>query len=120
MDIYITSALFLILCVCVCVGGGGGGGGGGKEPESQICKFQIQVNDTYLKYFLWHCYQMNATTLHWSLVDIGSGNGLVPSGNKPLPEPMLSYRRRVLIFSIQNYMKYLYSIIYNRFSMRHC
>ena len=25
----------------------------------------------------------------WS-VNIGSGNGLVPSGNKPLPEPMLT------------------------------
>ena len=24
------------------------------------------------------------------LVNIGSGNGLVPSGNKPLPEPMLT------------------------------
>ena len=23
-------------------------------------------------------------------VNIGSGNGLVPSGNKPLPEPMLN------------------------------
>ena len=23
-------------------------------------------------------------------VNIGSGNGLVPSGNKPLPEPMLT------------------------------
>ena len=23
-------------------------------------------------------------------VDIGSGNGLVPSGNKPLPEPVLT------------------------------
>ena len=25
-----------------------------------------------------------------SLVNIGLGNGLVPSGNKPLPEPMLT------------------------------
>ena len=25
-----------------------------------------------------------------TLVHIGSGNGLVPSGNKPLPEPMLT------------------------------
>ena len=33
---------------------------------------------------------MNATTPNWSLVNIGSGNGLVPSGNKPLPEPMLT------------------------------
>ena len=24
------------------------------------------------------------------IVNIGSGNGLVPSGNKPLPEPMLT------------------------------
>ena len=24
-------------------------------------------------------------------VNIGSGNGLVPSGNKPLPEPMMSH-----------------------------
>ena len=23
-------------------------------------------------------------------VNVGSGNGLVPSGNKPLPEPMLT------------------------------
>ena len=27
---------------------------------------------------------------HWLLVNIGSGNGLVLSGNKPLPEPMLT------------------------------
>ena len=27
---------------------------------------------------------------HWSLVNIGSGNGLIPSGNKLLPEPMLT------------------------------
>ena len=27
---------------------------------------------------------------HWSLVNIGSGNGLVASGNKPLPEPVLT------------------------------
>ena len=33
---------------------------------------------------------MNATGLHWWSVNIGSGNGLVPSGNKPLPEPMLT------------------------------
>ena len=26
----------------------------------------------------------------WILVNIGSGNGLVPDGTKPLPEPMLT------------------------------
>ena len=33
---------------------------------------------------------MNATGPYWWLVNIVSGNGLVPSGNKPLPEPMLT------------------------------
>ena len=27
---------------------------------------------------------------YWWYINIGSGNGLVPSGNKPLPEPMLT------------------------------
>ena len=33
---------------------------------------------------------LNITGLHWWSVNIGSGNDLVPSGNKPLPEPMLT------------------------------
>ena len=33
--------------------------------------------------------QSIARPYRW-LVNIGSGNGLVPSGNKPLPEPMLT------------------------------
>ena len=33
---------------------------------------------------------MNSTGPYWSLVTIGSGNGLVPSGTRPLPEPMLT------------------------------
>ena len=33
--------------------------------------------------------KMIATGLHWWYVNSGSGNGLVPSDNKPLPEPML-------------------------------
>ena len=59
--------------------------------QSQMSKFQTHFNDKYLKYFLWNCYQVNATTPQWStLVNIGSGNDLVPSGNKPLPGPMLT------------------------------
>ena len=33
---------------------------------------------------------MNVTGFKWWKVNIGSGNGLVSSGNKPLPEPMLT------------------------------
>ena len=60
---------------------GGGGGGGGE--------IQTHFSDKYLNYFLWNSYQVN-TTPHWSLVNNGSGNGLVPSSNKPLHEPMFT------------------------------
>ena len=43
-----------------------------------------------LKHLLWNCPNMIVTGLHLWSVNIGSGNGLVPSGNKPLPEPMLT------------------------------
>ena len=33
---------------------------------------------------------MNATGPYWWLINIGSRNGLVPSGDKPLPEPVLT------------------------------
>ena len=33
-----------------------------------------------------------------NLVNIGSGNGLVMQGNKPLPEPMLTYQYGSIIF----------------------
>ena len=33
---------------------------------------------------------MNAIHPNWWKVNIDSGNGLVPWGNKPLPEPMLT------------------------------
>ena len=50
---------------------------------------KTHFSDIYLKYFLWNSYQVN-TTHHWSLVNNGSGNGLVPSSNKPLHEPMFT------------------------------
>ena len=34
--------------------------------------------------------QMNITGHYWWKINIGSGNGLVPSGNKPLPKPVLT------------------------------
>ena len=44
----------------------------------------------YLEHFLWNSSQENATEPLWWKVNIGSGNGLVPSGNKSLPDPMLT------------------------------
>ena len=62
----------------------------GTWLQSQISKFQTHFNEKYLKYLLWNCYKVNATAPHWSSVNIGLGSGFVPSGNKPLPEPMLT------------------------------
>ena len=61
-----------------------------KSWISHFQRDQSDINDRYLKHFLWNCPQVNARRpLPW-LVNIGSGNGLVPSGNKPLPEPILT------------------------------
>ena len=35
--------------------------------------------------------QMNVTGPYWRYINMGSGNGLVLSGNKPFPEPMLTW-----------------------------
>ena len=50
----------------------------------------MDFNDFWLRHLLGNCLNMNAIGLHWWSANIGSGNGLVPSGNKPLPEPMLT------------------------------
>ena len=63
---------------------------GGSDYSLKLVNFKVISVINILKYFLWSCYQVNATTPHWSSVNIGSGNGLVPSGNKPLLEPMLT------------------------------
>ena len=42
---------------------------------------QRDIKDKYLAKHLWNCSQLTATRHHWWLVNIGSGNDLVPSGN---------------------------------------
>ena len=43
-----------------------------------------------MRHPLWHCSLVNATKPHQWEINIGSGNGLVPLGTKPLPDLMLS------------------------------
>ena len=61
-----------------------------KLMKHLITNFQANLNDSWLWYLLWNYPLINVTGLYWWWVNIGSGNGLVPSGNKPLPEPMLT------------------------------
>ena len=52
--------------------------------------FQTDFSDRWLRHLLLNCPHMDVNGLHWRSVNIGSGNGLVPSGSKPLPESMLT------------------------------
>ena len=58
---------------------------------SKISNIQTRIKDMHFQYFLWNSPQVNAINTHWFEVNIGSGNGLVPSDNKPLPEPTLTH-----------------------------
>ena len=76
----------------------GGGGGGGTcyvdltrdVPLPMVTFCPHHFSDWWLRHILWNCPNMNVTGLHWWSVNIASGNGLVPSDNKPLPEQMLT------------------------------
>ena len=54
------------------------------------CNLKTETLEYVDEYLLWNGSQANAAEQLWWQVNIGSGNGLVLSGNKPLPEPMLS------------------------------
>ena len=62
----------------------------GKFEWNSRHNFQTDFSDWWLRRLLLNCPNMNVIGLCWWSVNIGSGNGLVPSGNKPLPEPMLT------------------------------
>ena len=51
---------------------------------------QRLISTLHLKQCLCTISQMKVRGPYWRYVNIGSGNGLVPSGKKPLPEPMLT------------------------------
>ena len=64
-----------------------------RSPRGQWVKlvfFKLNYKDRYLEHLLYNYHQVNAAKPHWWLVNFDSGNSLVPSGNKPLPEPMLA------------------------------
>ena len=48
------------------------------------------LSQGYLEQFLWNFPKVNVARNNWRLVDISSGNGLVPSSNKPLLKTMLN------------------------------
>ena len=55
-----------------------------------IINFQAHIKARNAQHSLWNCLLVNATRPRWWLINTGSCNGLVLSGTKPLPEPMLT------------------------------
>ena len=53
-------------------------------------KLKYIIGIDFLSYLQSNCSWVNAHILHLWLVNISSGNWLMPSGNMPLPEPMLT------------------------------
>ena len=60
---------------------------GEKIALTNKCQMNVFLYNTYLKT------QLNTCSIHYVLTHgqrcVGSGNGLLPDGTKPLPEPML-------------------------------
>ena len=57
-----------------------------------MCHCQKQLSDLYLRHFMQNCSLLRMNVI-WPLcgwVNTGSGNVLVLSGSKPLPEPILT------------------------------
>ena len=74
-----------------------GTGHGNFIASFNILGFQVWI--IYIQ-FGWTSYLVTVTPLIWNLVNIDSGNGLLPNGTKPLPEPMLTNHGILSIFRI--------------------
>ena len=55
---------------------------GGCGSSFQNHNVQTYDGEYLFMHLLWNCAQLSATERYWYEVNIGSGNGLVPSGNK--------------------------------------
>ena len=65
-------------------------------PRRCICNIAKVISNLHQWYTSWAFLvklpssKSHKTSPYWCLANIGSDNGLVPPGNKPLPEPMLT------------------------------
>ena len=59
------------------------------KGDAVVISSNFHIKNLYL-HFLWNYSCVNVTRPHWWLVNIGWGNGLVVSGNKPLTDPMVT------------------------------
>ena len=55
-----------------------------------LCLLSPERQLNLITHSLWNCPEVNATKPHWWWVKYWCSNGMVPSGNMPLPEPMLT------------------------------
>ena len=86
--INIVCDMVTILCQPQCVNSLGPRRSG-SNFQSIIFKLKIQTTGLH-GHLLRNWSHVNTTEPYWGEVNIGSGNGLVTSGNKPLLEPLLT------------------------------
>ena len=61
------------------------------DPGRWSCDFKLfNIKDRYREPSMWNRPHVNAILHRWWLVNTESSYGMWPSGNKPLPEPMLT------------------------------
>ena len=82
----------------------------------QLCNFQTDFSDWWLRHLLQNCLNMNVTRLHWWSVSIGSGNCLVPPGNRSLPEPMLPRSLSLYGATMPEWVNWCYCISFTKYS----
>ena len=71
-----------------------------KEILDQLILKLISVTDGLGISVWWNCPQMQITGPHWWWVNTGSGNGLVPSDNKSLAEPIMWWQQAISWFNV--------------------
>ena len=88
-----------------------------EENAFQIAGYKIAIffKPRWLDNRTFHTYTWDAPSLtHCGLVtkqiwvNIGSGNGLLPDGTKPLPEPMLTYNHKSSVTFISGQFRNIY------------
>ena len=64
-------------------------------PEPMLIHVSTEVEVSNIGFITVHgLSECHITPIRWQIwVNIGSGNGLLPDGTKPLPEPMLTYHQ---------------------------
>ena len=73
----------------------------------------MDTSDWWLRNLLWNCPDMNAIGLHWWSVNIGSGNGLVPSSHASINGGTFGMDRIVMPIILQTKLATMICMVFH-------